>query len=220
MKREHSGNPPATQLRPERIRAVLEDYFSPLPDRVEDEVWKYMNLLDLWSQKVSLTSIHDQEHVVRFHFGESIFGLSLMGEGPNGRLADVGSGAGFPGLALKLAAPELKVILIEPNKKKSAFLHEVIRRLSVNGADVASVGFKSARIEEGSLSFVTCRALRGHRGVLEWANGKLGPGGCVLLWLGREDSKEIARGESWIWDEPILIPRTEGRFILRGTPAV
>jgi 16S rRNA (guanine527-N7)-methyltransferase len=218
MKKRNSGDPEASQLGPERIRAILEEYVSPVPDHIEDGVWKYMNLLELWREKIALTSIHDPEQLVRFHFGESIFGLLLMGEIADGRLADVGSGAGFPGLALKLAAPELNVILIEPNRKKSAFLHEVIRGLLVNGTEVISTGFESARIERASLSFVACRALGQHQAVLEWAKEKLRPNGSALLWLGREGSAEICHAAGWRWDEPKLIPRTTGRFILKGTP--
>lgn len=207
-------------MRSERTRAILEEYLSPIPDHIEDQVWKYMNLLELWGRRMPLTSVRGEEEVVRFHFGESIFALSLMGELSNGRLADVGSGAGFPGLALKLAAPQLDVLLIEPNKKKNAFMHEVIRRLSMNGAEVVSSAFGSARIEQASLSFVTCRGLGRHEVVLEWAKEKLCPGGSVLLWLGREDSMEIVRDDSWGWDKPVLIPPTEGRFILKGTLAL
>lgn len=219
MKKAHSGDPQASRLRPERIRAILEGYLSPVPDHLEDEVWKYMNLLEVWKGRMALTSIHDPEQVVRFHFGESMFALSLMGN-RNGRLADVGSGAGFPGSALKLAAPEVDVVLIEPNKKKSAFLHEVIRELSIRGAEVASIPFGSAKIDEASLSFVTCRALGQYQAVLAWAREKLRPGGSVLLWLGREDSAGISQITGWKWDEPALIPETSGRVILKGTPAV
>lgn len=219
MRGGDSGSRQASLLGPERIRAILEGYFSPLPDHVEDKVRKYMNLLGLWGERVALTSIHDPAQVVRFHFGESIFALSLMGETSDGRLADVGSGAGFPGLALKLVAPELPVILIEPNKRKSAFLHEVIRELSLQGAEVTSIPFELAKSEQASLSFVTCRALGRHQALLEWARGILKPGGSVLLWLGQEDSADISRSIGWMWDGPVLIPGTAGRFVLKGTPA-
>lgn len=219
MEERHWENPQASQLRPERIRTVLEGYFSPLPDHVEDKVWNYMNLLELWGKRMPLTSIRDPEQIVRLHFGESIFALSLVGD-RHGRLADVGSGAGFPGLALKLAAPDLHVTLIESNKKKCAFLHEVVRELSVREADVVPVPFSSARIEDGSLSFVTCRALGQHQAVMKWATAKLKPHGFALLWLGREDSAQISRTAGWTWDEPRLIPRTTGRFILMGAPMV
>lgn len=217
MRKKHPDDPvAASQLGPERIREILDGYFSPIPDHVEEKVWKYMSLLELWGENMALTAIHDPAQVARFHFGESIFALSLMGETPDGRLADVGSGAGFPGLALKLVAPGMSVVLIEPNKKKSVFLREVIRELSLDGTEVASIPFESAKFDRASLSFVTCRALGHHQAVLEWAKEKLKPGGSVLLWLGQEDSAEISQAGGWMWEKPALIPGTAGRFVLKG----
>ena len=78
---------------------------------------EYIILLLKWNNLVSLTSITDPVDIVARHFGESMFAASLL-PFENGRLADVGSGAGFPGLALKILHNDLKVILIESNKKK------------------------------------------------------------------------------------------------------
>lgn len=200
----------------ERIRAILEDYLSPVPGGIEEKVCKYLEVLDLWARKMPLTSVRDHERVVRFHFGESIFAVSLMRHGSEGRLADVGSGAGFPGLAIGLALPSLSTVLIESNRKKCAFLQEVIRSVSAIKAEVISAPFEMAKIAPASLSFVTCRALGGHEAVLEWAREKLQPGGSVLLWLGREHAEKIRRKSDWRWDHPALIPGSRERFILKG----
>lgn len=202
-------------MNPERIRQLLEPYLRPLPDRIEYKVQKYMALLDKWGSKMPLTSIHDPEEVVRFHFGESIFALSAAGI-KNGRLADVGSGAGFPGLAIKLGSPALSVLLVEPNKKKCAFLHEIVRSLELNGVQVISSTFESSRIEVASLSAVTSRALGRKNGLLAWARKKLVPDGSIILWVGDEDSRTISTSLGWSWGTPVLIPRTAGRFLLRG----
>jgi 16S rRNA (guanine527-N7)-methyltransferase len=204
-------------MNPKEIRAILEGYFAPLPSEMEYKVQKYMDLLDTWGRKMPLTSIRDPEEVVRLHFGESIFALSSV-EIANGRLADLGSGAGFPGLALKLAKPDLQVALIEPNKKKSAFLHEVVRSLDMQGTEIVPRGFESAQIPPKSLSFVTCRALGQQDRVLDWAKEKLAPGESVLLWLGQRDCEAIAAKDGWRWSGPALIPGTRGRFVLRGSP--
>src|ERR1700739_1060585 len=84
---------------------------------------KYLELLKKWNQTIPLTSIEDDREIVARHFGESIFAASSLSLG-RGRLADVGSGAGFPGLPLKIVFPELHVTLVEPNIKKCAFLRE------------------------------------------------------------------------------------------------
>lgn len=206
-------------ITPVMIRQILEEYHRPLPKGIELQVAKYMDVLALWGEKMSLTTIREPEEVVRAHFGESIFALSA-GHLPEGRLADVGTGAGFPGLALKLAIPELSVVLIEPNKKKCAFLHEIVRTLSLTDVSVMTISFQSAKICENSLGSVTTRALAIDKAFLEWSHAGLRPSGRIFLWLGEEDCHELVSlgGAEWIWDAPALIPGTKRRYIVRGTP--
>lgn len=208
---------PDDRLAPAQIQQILDEYHRPLPEGIELHVAKYMDLLALWREKMSLTTIRDPEEVVRVHFGESIFALSL-GTLPEGRLADVGTGAGFPGLALKLAIPELSVGLIEPNKKKCAFLHEVIRTLGLTDVSVMPFPFRSAGISGNSLASVTTRALAIDKAFLNWSQSVLQPSGRILLWLGELDCREVASFKGWRWDVPHLIPGSKRRYILQGAP--
>jgi 16S rRNA (guanine527-N7)-methyltransferase len=211
-------NAPHQRLAPAAIRQILEEYYRPLPDGIELQVQNYMDLLSSWGQRMSLTTIREPEEVVRAHFGESIFAFSL-GKLPEGRLADVGTGAGFPGLAIKLAIRELSVVLIEPNKKKCVFLHEVVRSLGLTDVSVASVPFQEAEIAGNSLGSVTTRALAVDRAFLEWSSVVLQPSGQILLWLGEGDCRRVAAFGGWNWHAPVLIPRSSRRYILRGNPA-
>lgn len=205
------------RLSPARINQILGEYYRPLPGGIELQVAKYVDLLAQWGGKMSLTTIREPAEVVRVHFGESIFAFSL-GALPEGRLADVGTGAGFPGLALKLAIPELSVALIEPNKKKCAFLHEVIRTLGLADVSVTPFPFDNAKISQNSLGSVTARALAVDRVFLNWSKAVLQPSGCILLWLGERDCREVASFDGWNWNLPRLIPGSERRYILQGAP--
>ena len=204
-------------MNPKEIREILEVYFTPIPVRMEYKIQKYMKLLDLWGRKMPLTSVRDPEEIVRFHFGESIFALSLC-RMTKGRLADVGSGAGFPGLAIKLASPELAVTLIESNKKKCAFLHEAVRALELPGVEIISTGFEASGVAIRSTDFVVSRALGQRKAILDWAKDKLVVEGNLMLWLGEQDCEAVAASADWHWEEPALIPGTKGRFVLRGSP--
>ncbi|MGC1108028.1 MAG: 16S rRNA (guanine(527)-N(7))-methyltransferase RsmG [Candidatus Acidiferrales bacterium] len=204
-------------MKNKEIRAILDSYFAPLPDGVEHSVQKYIDLLDTWGRKMPLTSIRDHEEIVRFHFGESIFAVSL-GKMTSGRLADVGSGAGFPGLALKLVEPSISLTLIESNKKKCAFLHEVVRALDLKGTEIISSVFESSPLRSGSLSFVTSRALGHHSDIVDWTRDKLEPAGSILLWVTGSDCKTLATRDGWRWQAPALIPGTRERFVLQGSP--
>jgi 16S rRNA (guanine527-N7)-methyltransferase len=203
------------RLNPTRIRAILEGYLTRLPDGIEFKVSRYLELLAAWGEKIPLTSVRDPEEIVRFHFGESMFAASLI-EMANGRLADVGTGAGFPGLALKLVRPALAVTLIEPSKKKAAFLHEVMRSLGLNDTKVLATEFEHSPIEPESLSFVTSRATGQYPHLLDWAATTLAEGGAVVLWLGEDSLDAVTAAPGWSWAKPSLMPETRRRFVVAG----
>src|SRR5579864_676922 len=175
-----------------RIRDLLQPYCRDVPLDICGKIQLYMNLLSLWGKKIALTSVTSEEDVVRFHFGESIFALSLESF-DHGRLADVGSGAGFPGLAIKLLCPNLSVTLLEPNKKKCVFLNEVIRTLQLTDVDISSIGFEDSQIRPNELRFVASRALGRIGDLLSWSHNTLSRDGRVIFWLGAEDAEETAR---------------------------
>ena len=170
----------------------------------------------MWGKKIALTAISSEEDVIRFHFGESIFALSLESF-ERGRLADVGSGAGFPGLAIKLLRPNLSVMLLEPNKKKCAFLNEVTRKLELSDVAILSVGFEVSRIRPNELAFVTSRALGKINDLLSWSRRTLSSDGCLVLWLSTEDAERAMQRPDWHWVQN-TIPRTEKRKIIAGKP--
>lgn len=198
------------------IQSLLQPYCRDVPLEVCGKIQLYMDLLSVWGNKIALTTITNDEDVVRFHFGESIFALSLDGF-EHGRLADVGSGAGFPGLAIKLLCPNLRVTLLEPNKKKCAFLNEVTRKLELSGVDVISVGFEGSQIRPSVLQFVTARALGRIDDLLSWSRNTLSGEGRVILWLGAEDAERTTRIPDWHWIQS-AIPHTARRKIIVGTP--
>jgi 16S rRNA (guanine527-N7)-methyltransferase len=177
----------------------------------------YIELLASWNQSVSLTAIDDKLEIAARHFGESIFAASVVPL-ESGRLADVGSGAGFPGLPLRIVSEGLSVVLLEPNLKKCAFLNEVKRELGLKDVDVVRSRYEDYRPSGPSFDFVCSRALGDYRRLLRWARTILAPGGRVLLWLGEEDSILVGRTRGWSWDLPIRIPESSRRVIQVGGP--
>jgi 16S rRNA (guanine527-N7)-methyltransferase len=176
-----------------------------------------MELLLRWNQKISLTSITDPGEILQRHFAESMFAARAI---PiiRGRLVDVGSGAGFPGLALKLVAPELEVVLIEPSMKKSVFLAEVVRALGLAGVRIVSKRIEELSGLEESADFVTCRAVRPGRRLLAWTRDALAEDGKFVLWVGMEDAAALRKESQWSWQAPIAVPQSTGRVLLAGKP--
>ena len=94
----------------------------------------YLDLLLKWNARTNLTAIRDPEEIVRRHFGESLFAAQHIG--PRDTLLDLGSGAGFPGLPIALMHPEIRVTLAESQNKKSTFLREATRTLSLQNTEI------------------------------------------------------------------------------------
>jgi 16S rRNA (guanine527-N7)-methyltransferase len=203
---------------PERIEPLISEVLGRFgvtlaPSQVE-AVRLYIRMLLLWNQKVSLTSIREPEEILSRHFGESMFAVENAGI-MGGRLADVGSGAGFPGLAIKILCPAVQVTIIEPTAKKVAFLKEVVRTLGLNRVSFVQGRFEQLDRWPGSFDWVCSRALGGQEGIISWANQRLLPTGSFLLWVGSKDTERISLISGWKWDS-LLLPQSEKRYLLIG----
>jgi 16S rRNA (guanine527-N7)-methyltransferase len=136
----------------------------------------------------------------------------------NCRLADVGTGAGFPSLALKIACSSIHLTLIESNKKKCAFLSEVVRALEFTDVEVRAERFEQIRPETVLANIITSRAVGEFKQLLRWSSGALVRRGHLMLWVGAEDSTRIAGSAGWTWQPAVHIPDSQRRFILICRP--
>src|ERR1700758_1547356 len=117
------------------IHRALAEFHLSVNEHQVLQMQQYMGLLLTWNDAVNLTAIRDPLEILYRHFCESMYaGTSVPVV--SGRLADVGSGGGFPGLPLKILRPDLRVFLVESNIKKVTFLAEVIRELGLKGTQV------------------------------------------------------------------------------------
>lgn len=186
----------------------------------DDQILKireYVGLLLRWNHTISLTTITDPIEIVGRHFGESIFPSKRLPV-ENRRLADVGTGAGFPGLALKIAYPSIRLVLIEANKKKCAFLSEAVRTLGLSDVEICPQRFEEIRPEAMLADIVACRAVGEFKELLRWSAVSLAPRGHLVLWVGADDSTRISRTLGWTWLQAERIPDSQRRFILIGRP--
>jgi 16S rRNA (guanine527-N7)-methyltransferase len=203
------------ELSKAQVAVALAPYGIQPSDEQIGKIQAYVRLLLKWNRHMSLTAITNPVEIVGRHFGESMFAANEIPV-ENCRLADVGSGAGFPGLALKITRPGLHLSLIESSKKKCAFLSEVVRTLDLSSVEVLTTRFEDIRPEEGFADFVTARAVGGFSDLLQWSKPALTKRGHVLLWVGGEDVTRISNTEGWIWNPPTHIPESQRRFLLMG----
>ena len=125
-----------------------------------NQFYEYMNLLLEWNEKINLTAITDPNEVILKHFIDSLTINKYIKE--NSTLADVGTGAGFPGIPLKILRPDLKITLVDSLNKRINFLNEVINKLNlVNIETVHSriEDFGKDKKYRESFDFVTARAV-------------------------------------------------------------
>jgi 16S rRNA (guanine527-N7)-methyltransferase len=199
-----------------QINEAVEPYgVLPAPELTAG-IRTYIELLLKWNKTVSLTTVSELDQILAFHFGESLFALPMLPV-EKSRLADVGSGAGFPGVPLGMARPSLDVTLIEPNVKKFTFLNEVIRQLSL--ANVSAIRGRMGDLQFSNQEFevVTARAVGQFDDLLGWAKARISLGGKLILWIGDEDMKQTLSDKRFEWSSPERIPRTDRRFVLSGT---
>jgi 16S rRNA (guanine527-N7)-methyltransferase len=186
----------------------------------------YIDMLLRWNARINLTAVRTPEEIVTRHFGESLFAAKHLFPASLGRSAndqvqttcdaiDIGSGAGFPGLPLKIWAPRLRLTLIESNHRKATFLREVVRALTLTDVNVFS-----ARAEQfsGSANLVTLRAVEQFERILPIARRLVAPGGRLALLIGGSQV-ETARKllPELPWKDPLAIPESTQRVLMIGT---
>jgi len=198
------------------IRRALGEFKIPIFDDQVLQIQQYMEILLTWNEKVNLTAIRDPLEILYRHFCESMYAAEAIPL-KNGRLADVGSGGGFPGLPLKILRPDLQVFLVESNIKKATFLAEVIRELELTSAQVLARRYEELGEEVAPLDYVCSRALGEYPVFLDWARSQQIAAKQVILWIGSRDLEEIQKIRTWDWSEPIEVPHSLRRLLLVGT---
>ncbi|HYA98153.1 MAG TPA: 16S rRNA (guanine(527)-N(7))-methyltransferase RsmG [Methylomirabilota bacterium] len=201
-----------------RVCRAMAEFGIALTSEQVAQILSYLRLLLAWNEKINLTAIRDPVEILYRHFCESMFAAARVPI-EAGRLADVGSGAGFPGLPLKILQPKLHVFLIESNVKKAAFLAEVVRELNLSEARVLVARYEELGEEVGPLDFVCSRAVGEMDRLLTWATGVSLSAQHVVLWAGSRDVAGIQSHSAWRWREPILVPHSLRRVVLVGDRA-
>jgi 16S rRNA (guanine527-N7)-methyltransferase len=177
-------------------------------------VQTYLDLLLKWNSKINLTAIREPEEIVSRHFGESFFAASQLPVRPQQTAIDIGSGAGFPGLPLKIWNQDLRLRLIESNHRKATFLRETVRALNLANVDVLVSRAEDIKVQA---DLVTLRAVESFERILPVARSLTKSGGDIALLIGSAQSvpaKSILPEVKW---EPALaIPCSQSRILLIG----
>lgn len=153
----------------------------------------YLDELKEWNQKINLTSLKDDTSIIIDHFIDS---LSVVPHLPaTGRLLDAGSGAGFPGLPIKIARPELDVTLLEGKRKKINFLRQVILLLNLSHVTALHGRAESLLSDHKAPAFdiIIARAFTTLDRLLKLAQPLLQDGGCLITMKGKGGEHELKK---------------------------
>ncbi len=161
--------------------------------------YEYMNLLLQWNEKINLTAIIEPKEIILKHFIDSLTINRYLKE--NSKLADVGTGAGFPGIPLKIVRPDLKITLVDSLNKRINFLNEVITRLNLK--EISTV---HSRIEDfgknkeyrEKFDFVTARAVANLSVLSEYLLPISKVGGKCICMKGSNVEEELDTGKNAI----------------------
>ncbi len=166
-------------------------------DKILFKLDLYFKLLVEWNNKFNLTTILEERKVYLKHFYDSICIVKTnLIENKSISLCDFGTGAGFPGIVIKIFFPNINVTLIESNNKKCTFLNEVIKELNLNNIKVINTRMELyAKKNRESFDIVTCRAVSHLKIISELALPLLKVNGYFLP-LKSNDINEIIESEN------------------------
>ncbi|MGA8763335.1 MAG: 16S rRNA (guanine(527)-N(7))-methyltransferase RsmG [Candidatus Sulfotelmatobacter sp.] len=220
----------------------------------------YIDILLRWNARINLTAIRNPEEIVTRHFGESLFAASHLFPPPHpvpssvppgvkdvdvdvdvdfaearspkaeARVADLGSGAGFPGIPIKLWAPQIALTLIESNQKKVAFLREVARALTLTNIDIfpgpaqsltqdsiANHAVGPSNSPPRTFDLVTLRAVERFHKILPTAASLVVPAGRLALLIGAAQVDVVLSSlRAFNWQQPLPLPGSHSRVLLSG----
>jgi 16S rRNA (guanine527-N7)-methyltransferase len=237
-------------MHPDRIAELLRPFLdssrevpvrSLLPAQLQ-HISMYIDLLLRWNARVNLTSVREPEEIVTRHFGESFFAARHLFPAPDQipteksaevHVIDVGSGAGFPGLPIRIWAPQVQLTLIESNQKKATFLREVVRSLTLTNVNVfpgraaaypmGQSSRQSSRHDESSPDpkrfgdVVTLRAVEHFDSILPAAAVLVAPSGRLAILIGQAQLDRARQLVSYFqWADPVKLPQSSSRFLLLG----
>lgn len=170
------------------------------PAQCEAFEW-YLQTLMEWNARFNLTAITTPEEIEFKHFLDSLTCLFVMGKNPIGKLVDVGSGAGFPGLPLKIACPSLLVTLVESVGKKADFCRHVVEGLALEGVEVITARAEKIgqdEIHRGSYDWAVARAVAAMPVLVEYLIPLLKLGGKAVIQKGETGPAETHKAEGAI----------------------
>lgn len=183
----------------EKLKEKFKSYNISLTDFQASQFEMYYNLLIEWNEKFNLTAITDEDEVIEKHFIDSVLPHNVIKE--NSKIIDIGAGAGFPGIPLKILRPDLNFILIDSVNKKITFISEVISKLSLTGIVAIHTRIEDLAINPAyreKLDICISRAVARLNTLVEYSLPFIKVGGEMVAYKSRQIDEEIEEAKKAI----------------------
>jgi 16S rRNA (guanine527-N7)-methyltransferase len=162
------------------------------------QIERYLAELQKWNRRINLTGTNQLEELVTRHVLDSLAGLIVLSALPAGAsVADLGSGAGFPGLPIKIARPDLRITMIEPRQKRAAFLTTVCALIKIQGVEIVEATIDPKHPPAalaGRFDCVLTRAVAEPQAAKGVASPLLRSGGLLVIWASEHQAASAGPG--------------------------
>ncbi len=175
----------------EKLFSFLDSQSIVLSDQQQDQFRKYLVLLKTWSRKQNLVSKKDIFHLVERHFLPSTFLSFYLPDIIDGKLIDIGTGAGFPGIVLKILRPDILLTLLDSSHNKVLFLEEVCEQLALDCPIICQRCEEYNPQTSDGYHLVVSRAVAGLDLLWKWSRHLIEDGGCLYAIKGGDYQQEV-----------------------------
>jgi len=182
--------------KPEELLRIglLESGFTPSDEQI-NAFMTYLSELKKWNRAYNLTGLKEDKEIITMHFLDSLLYLRAMPD-ETITLADIGTGAGFPGIPIKIIRPDIQMYLIEPSGKKAAFLRHIIRQIQLKQIAVIEKRIEEIKVNKElpcAADIGVTRALFDIGKFIKKASHIMRPGGILILNKGPKVHEETAK---------------------------
>jgi len=177
----------------EKFRSLLNRFGIELSWDQTHKLGVFLDELEAWNKKMNLTGLSSRQSIINELLIDSMMPTSFMPD--HGRLLDIGSGAGFPAIPIKICKPSLKCQLMEPNSKKISFLKQIIRLAKLEKIEVIKgrIEKEEELLHPEGYDVITSRGLAPLPQFLTWGAPHLAPGGLIVAFLGSQSEEALKK---------------------------
>jgi len=187
-----------------KFRSLLDKFGLTLSWDQTHKLDIFLDELEEWNKKLNLTGLSSRQSIINELLIDSMMPTSFMPD--NGNLLDIGSGAGFPAIPIKICKPSLKCQLMEPNSKKISFLKQIIRIAKLEKIEVirGRIEEEKGLLHPEGYDVITSRGLAPLPQFLTWGAPHLAPGGLIVAFLGSQSDEALKKSADIIRKHRLL----------------